>query len=764
MDGPPAVGSSAARYLPTQPSPILLDTVLLLGLRALYFVLSRRYLLSTLSPTLRSISKPADDFALPTATTGYAAGASGLGSGMASLAPPSPARLPVDYDDVDDSDALSLASPASTRPSSPNGIRPGSGSGLGSGGVGAARERRGTFGAGSPGLGLGIDDPFLAVSPGGSSVELVSLPHERPRDRERDSAQHVLQLTHGRAAGVGTKSVKRAARGLNHVARLLFSLCFAEGCNLLTVVVFHSLGILHSRSRHVNFSVSLHVLLGMILLAVPLVQCLLLTYRSRASPDAPATTRRSSLNLTSRLLISLIPFLLYIFLFTRIPPYITASSSAPASELDVADVDVDMDMLAEGARVMGVGMGMDVDGAAATLDDRIAQWSEGPEGWEGEGWLASSLGRVVVLGVIVLAGLSGLGAVRTAWDFFEHAAGAGSKQVTDNDVLQAERSLYRVRHDLVAKRDELNRMAVPTAAAAAGGGAGADAGSGWMGRVFGSKADQDVAATQAEIRGLKEMEAQVSRSLAAMKLRKRRQGFSATVKGKVYNVLGYVFAIYCVARLLMCLTSLFTPLSTSRIPSEDPQPGKGNTNGDWISFLLALGLAHLPAGALGLDGDAVDVAFLSRSISLLLTGLLILSSLTMVLRSLSRVLRLTSKTVGAGFLLLALGQLWATYVISLLVQLRTSLPPAPAVDTDPFATFLNTTATYAVSDSVGTGLANGISAPGELHADDSLLRSLPDFHVFGRLFDAVFLVAALGTAVFRYVAMKVGGPDEGMGV
>jgi hypothetical protein len=43
--------------------------------------------------------------------------------------------------------------------------------------------------------------------------------------------------------------------------------------------------------------------------------------------------------------------------------------------------------------------------------------------------------------------------------------------------------------------------------------------------------------------------------------------------------------------------------------------------------------------------------------SLLLTGLLIMSSLAQVLRSVSRILRLTSKSIGAGFLLLGLGQL-----------------------------------------------------------------------------------------------------------
>lgn len=50
----------------------------------------------------------------------------------------------------------------------------------------------------------------------------------------------------------------------------------------------------------------------------------------------------------------------------------------------------------------------------------------------------------------------------------------------------------------------------------------------------------------------------------------------------------------------------------------------------------------------------------SRTISLVLTGLLILSSLAQILRSVSKIVRLTSRTAGAGFLILSLGQLFVS--------------------------------------------------------------------------------------------------------
>ena len=164
----------------------------------------------------------------------------------------------------------------------------------------------------------------------------------------------------------------------------------------------------------------------MILLLVPLLQCMLLTYRSRGMISPPGVTekyalteppesstsstapRTPSIPFTSRLLISLIPFGLYCFLWTRIPPYVTALPSTP-SLISTVEIQPDLDPTST---------------TASSINEAIGDWTSGPEGWEGGGWLAPSLGRVVVLGVVVLGTLSGFGAVRTAWGFFEHAVGA----------------------------------------------------------------------------------------------------------------------------------------------------------------------------------------------------------------------------------------------------------------------------------------------------------------------------------------------------
>jgi len=72
------------------------------------------------------------------------------------------------------------------------------------------------------------------------------------------------------------------------------------------------------------------------------------------------------------------------------------------------------------------------------------------------------------------------------------------------------------------------------------------------------------------------------------------------------------------------------------------------------------------------------------------------------------------------------------------------------MDTDPFSPFYG-------NSTMGDG---AVDSSFQETLNDSLLSSLPDFHVFGRLFDVVFLLAAVGTALYRYIVMKVNPADD----
>lgn len=91
-------------------------------------------------------------------------------------------------------------------------------------------------------------------------------------------------------------------------------------------------------------------------------------------------------------------------------------------------------------------------------------------------------------------------------------------------------------------------------------------------------------------------------------------------------------------------------------------------------------------------------------------------------------------------------------MISLLIQLRTSLPPT-LPESDPFGNHGNH-GNY-------TGIDYDDPSFIDLsQKDDSLLSTLPDFRVFGRLFDIMFLLAAATTALYRYIVLMVASADD----
>jgi hypothetical protein len=202
----------------TSTSPLLFDSAVLIALRIIYFLLSRRFLLSTINPTLRDLSKT--ETLLP--STSIQPDRS---------APRSPGLAAQEYEldtglDTEDDGLLSANSPAPSYPSTPtrsNIALPGS--------------SRAPYRSASPAPNSGL--PYI---PDGNGVEMQGLGQKL----KEAGKKQVIQLTHARP--VGTKRVKKATRGLNRVSRVLFSACFAEGCNLLTLVIFHAVGVLHSRS------------------------------------------------------------------------------------------------------------------------------------------------------------------------------------------------------------------------------------------------------------------------------------------------------------------------------------------------------------------------------------------------------------------------------------------------------------------------------------------------------------------------------------
>jgi len=200
-------------------------------------------------------------------------------------------------------------------------------------------------------------------------------------------------------------------------------------------------------------------------------------------------------------------------------------------------------------------------------------------------------------------------------------------------------------------------------------------------------------------------------------------------------------------------------------PSTD---NKKSSYGDIIAHIFAYLVSLLPAASGKLS---IDVPSLSRQISLALVGAIIFSSVRVVLRGVTRVswavpgtqkiciewlscnqaFRITSRNISASLMLLLLAQLMVCfshvlfgemrrcndpllqgiYLLTTLVQLRTMFPPSHSSSVD-----------------------------GANDNEVNLFSSLPQYFLFGGLFDWSFLFGATGCALTRWAGGLFSEDDE----
>ncbi|KAJ6578695.1 G protein-coupled receptor 89 [Mycena vulgaris] len=310
--------------------------------------------------------------------------------------------------------------------------------------------------------------------------------------------------------------------------------------------------------------------------------------------------------------------------------------------------------------------------------------------------MTATLSRLVVLGTIILGLLAGFGAVSSSWAFLP------SKQPvttpTEQDIVTAEYALSSIRDDLDRRKDEVARRAAQQTEGT------------WMSRVMPSfRGDEHLQ----EVRGLEALEYQMTRSLDDLRQRRATAKFSNTFRGKLVNVGGRLFAVYCLLRFISSLVNIVSPQTSSSSTTSYPDVATEavarllRTLAPWIRF--------------------DDVARVMRHVTLVLVGVIILTSIRLVLRGVTRALRVTSRNLGASLMLLLVAQLMVIYLLSTIVQLRASFPPPPSSDEG---------------------------------APVNLFSTIPEFQVFGSLFDWTFLISASGSLVVRWAANKVNGPKE----
>ena len=192
-------------------SPILLDTLFLVLLRAVYFLLSRRFLLSTLNPTLRDLSKP-ETLLPPTVSSEPDSGRS-RGRGRPQLL--SAFTSDFDLDGELDTEDEVRETPSSSYPPSPS-LKP-----AGSNASSSHSNRDPFLRRTTDEVSKQAKDLGHTSEAGTSQIELQTL-GQRLKDVGTNAGRRVqvLELSHGRKDGsAGTRGIKKATRGLSRLAR-----------------------------------------------------------------------------------------------------------------------------------------------------------------------------------------------------------------------------------------------------------------------------------------------------------------------------------------------------------------------------------------------------------------------------------------------------------------------------------------------------------------------------------------------------------------
>ncbi|KAL2156289.1 hypothetical protein VTH82DRAFT_1034 [Thermothelomyces myriococcoides] len=329
------------------------------------------------------------------------------------------------------------------------------------------------------------------------------------------------------------------------------------------------------------------------------------------------------------------------------------------------------------------------------------------------------LERIGVIGISLMALLSGFASVSSPWHTFVDSRTYRRRPITDADIARKQAGLDATSELLVTKRHRLRSLQRKAQPASEGMGEGTphglatgSAGNGLMSKVIGSLKAMagsgeaaEIKALQLEISGLERMEANLAASLSALKSRQAAHSRDGTALGRLLAVPQYVFATYCVYRILATTLTTFRRMY---------YPSASFSSSDPINRFLGLLAKHW-------DPKLDQIAW-ARQISFLLSGVILAASANSALQT----LRIFAKWApgllyqAQANLALLVGQVAATYVISAALLMRSSLPRD-------------------VSRTVGDALESALE---------------PGF--IDRWFEGWFLLASAGTAAGIWVGRKVG--------
>ncbi|KAJ4855300.1 abscisic acid g-protein coupled receptor domain-containing protein [Trichoderma breve] len=285
-------------------------------------------------------------------------------------------------------------------------------------------------------------------------------------------------------------------------------------------------------------------------------------------------------------------------------------------------------------------------------------WSMGSVVPRAEILLRACLERIGVVGISLMALLSGFASVSAPWHTFGRSD-TRRRPLTEADVNRKQTGLDATSEMLATKRHRLQYLERKISQEASKRGK-----TGLVGMVMGSirgatGEEAEIQTLKMEIVGLEAMEANLSSNLVLMKNQRAASARASTTMGRILLVPSYIFSAYCVYRILA------TSLTTLRRASS---PSASFASSDPINRFLGLLARHWD--------PKLDQMAWARIISFALSGVILVASANSAIQTFHLFAKWTPGLLrhAQANLALAVGQVAATYVISASLLLRSQLP------------------------------------------------------------------------------------------
>jgi len=300
------------------------------------------------------------------------------------------------------------------------------------------------------------------------------------------------------------------------------------------------------------------------------------------------------------------------------------------------------------------------------------------------------IGRIGVVGVTVMAFLSGFGAVNYPYTCMVYFM----RPVSDSDIQALERRVMQSMDQIILKkkrialehRESLQRSATTPSH------------SGFWGMLRGVAAmptsGENVKQLKQEAGALEELSRQLFLESVDLHNEQEKLQYSKTFKGRYFNFLGHFFCCYCVWKIFISTINIVF----DRVGKLDP-----------VSKGIEISVNYL--------GIQFDVEFWSQHISFWLVGIIIITSIRGFLMTLTKFFYAIASSKSSNVIVLCLAQIMGMYFVSMVMLMRMNMPPE-----------YRTIITQVLGDL--------------------------QFNFYHRWFDVIFLISALSSIGFLYIAHK----------